>query len=211
MTKVYIVRHCEAMGNINDVFQGITDLDITETGAEQLKYLEKRFDGIRLDEVYTSPLLRARKTALAVIGNKNLEPIVDKDLIEINLGVFDGKPFSETFKSVEGLYDIWNNHIEDLNPQGGESMKSVYERAWNTVKKIASDNQGKTVVCSTHGAFVRCLICRLLKNDISKISEIPWSENTAVSLIEFDSELNPTVAFYNDISHLPDGLFYPCK
>lgn len=211
MAKIYIVRHCEAMGNINDVFQGITDLDITETGAEQLKYLKKRFDGIRLDKVYTSPLLRARKTALAVIGNKNLQPTDENGLIEINLGIFEGKPFAETFESVEGLYDIWNNHIEDLNPQGGESMKSVYERAWNTVKKIASDNSGKTVVCSTHGAIVRCLLCRFLKNDISKISEIPWSENTAVSLIEFDDNLKPNVIFYNDISHLPKGLFYPCK
>ena len=35
---------------------------------------------------------------------------------------------------------------------------------------------------------------------------MPWSENTAVSLIEFDDALNPKVVFYNDVSHLPEEL-----
>lgn len=89
-------------------------------------------------------------------------------------------------------------------------MRDAYERIWNTVKRIVADNSGKTIACSTHGGVIRCLLCRLLTNDISKLSEIPWSENTAVSLIEFDSDLNPTVVFYNDISHLPEG-FIPSR
>ena len=35
---------------------------------------------------------------------------------------------------------------------------------------------------------------------------MPWSENTAVSLIRFDEDLNPEVVFYNDVSHLPEAL-----
>ena len=40
MTKIYIVRHCEAIGNVKRIFQGSTDLDISETGAKQLEYLK---------------------------------------------------------------------------------------------------------------------------------------------------------------------------
>lgn len=61
MTKIYIVRHCEAMGNIKRLFQGSSDFDITEFGAEQLEYLKIRFKNIPLDKVYTSPLIRAKK------------------------------------------------------------------------------------------------------------------------------------------------------
>ena len=85
-------------------------------------------------------------------------------------------------------------------------MRDAYERIWNTVKKIAAENSGKTVACTTHGGVTRCLLCRLLKGDINKLSEMPWSENTAVSLIEFDDALNPKVVFYNDVSHLPEEL-----
>ena len=34
MTKIYIVRHCEAIGNVNRIFQGSTDLDISESNVK---------------------------------------------------------------------------------------------------------------------------------------------------------------------------------
>jgi broad specificity phosphatase PhoE len=51
MTKIYFVRHCEAEGNVKRIFQGLTDLDISELGAKQLKLLEKRFENIPLDKI----------------------------------------------------------------------------------------------------------------------------------------------------------------
>ncbi len=206
MTEIYMVRHCEAIGNVMRLFQGSSDFDISERGVKQLEYLTNRFKNIKLDKVYTSPLIRARKTALAVIGDRNLEPINEKGLIELDGGIVEGKPFIETFNSIPGLADAWDNHPEDFAPEGGEKMRDAYERIWNTVKKIAVENSGKTVACTTHGGVTRCLLCRLLKGDITKLREMPWSENTAVTLIRFDSELNPEVVFYNDTSHLPEGL-----
>lgn len=206
MTEIYMVRHCEAMGNVKRLFQGSSDFDISETGAKQLEYLKTRFKDITLDGVYTSPLIRARKTALAVIGDRNLKPIDEKGLIELDGGIVEGKPFIETFNSIPGLADTWDNHPEDFAPEGGEKMRDAYERIWNTVKKIAAENAGKTVACTTHGGVTRCLLCRLLKGDITKLSEMPWSENTAVSLIRFDENLIPEVVFCNDTSHLPEGL-----
>ena len=206
MTEIYMVRHCEAMGNVKRLFQGSSDFDISEIGAKQLEYLKNRFKNIKLDKVYTSPLIRARKTALAVIGERNLEPIDEKGLIELDGGIVEGKPFIETFNSIPGLADTWDNHPEDFAPEGGEKMRDAYERIWNTVKKIAAENKGKAVACTTHGGVTRCLLCRLLKGDIKKLSEMPWSENTAVTLIRFDDSLNPEVVFYNDTTHLPEEL-----
>ena len=206
MTEIYMVRHCEAMGNVKRLFQGSSDFDISETGAKQLEYLKNRFKDISLDKVYTSPLIRARKTALAVIGDRDLKPIDEKGLIELDGGIVEGKPFIETFNSIPGLADTWDNHPQDFAPEGGEKMRDAYERIWNTVKKIAAENTGKTVACTTHGGVTRCLLCRLLKGDITKLSEMPWSENTAVTLIRFDDKLNPEVVFYNDTSHLPEEL-----
>lgn len=206
MTEIYMVRHCEAMGNVKRLFQGSSDLDISEIGAKQLEYLKNRFKDIPLDTVYTSPLIRARKTALAVIGDRDLKPIDEKGLVELDGGIVEGKPFVETFNSIPGLADTWDNHPEDFAPEGGEKMRDAYERIWNTVKNIAAQNAGKIVACTTHGGVTRCLLCRLLKGDITKLSEMPWSENTAVTLIRFDDELNPEVVFCNDTTHLPEEL-----
>ena len=77
MTNIYMVRHCEAMGNVKRLFQGSTDLDISETGEKQLEYLKRRFEEIKLDRVQARlpgapcghgfpvvPLVRAQFSAL---------------------------------------------------------------------------------------------------------------------------------------------------
>ena len=204
MTKIYVVRHCEALGNVMRIFQGSTDLDISELGAKQLEFLRKRFKNIELDRVLSSPLLRAKKTAEAVIGDKGLKLEVNNGLTELHGGVVEGRPFQEAFSSIEGLADTWNNHPQDFAPENGEKMRDAYERIWNTILDIVKENKGKTIALATHGGVTRCLNCRLLFGDIKELKNTPWAENTAVSLIEFDDNLNPNIVFYNDVSHLPE-------
>lgn len=206
MTKIYIVRHCEAMGNVLRIFQGHTDLDISELGAKQLEYLRKRFSNIGIDKVISSPLLRARKTAKAVIGSRKIPLEINDGLIELHAGIAEGKPFEETFAKYPILADIWFNHPQDFEPEGGEKMKNAYNRIWDTIKLIAKENKDKTIVCATHGGVIRCLNCRLLKNDINLLNDIPLADNTAVSLIEFDDDMNCKINFFNDVSHLPENL-----
>lgn len=206
MTKLYIVRHCEAMGNVNRIFQGSTDLDISETGAKQLEYLTKRFEDIQIDRLYSSPLIRAKKTALAIAGNRDIPVEINSGLREMHGGIVEGKPFKEVFNSIPGLAETWDNHPEDFAPEGGEPMRDAYERAWETITQLAAENEGKTIVCASHGGIIRCLNCRFLFGDISKLKEMPWSENTAVTLFEFENDSMPKVIYRNDVSHLPEGL-----
>ena len=104
MTNIYMVRHCEAMGNVKRLFQGSTDLDISETGEKQLEYLKRRFEEIKLDRVYTSPLIRSYKTALAIIGERNLKPEINDGLREMSGGIVEGKPFKEAFNAEPGMH-----------------------------------------------------------------------------------------------------------
>lgn len=203
MTDIYLIRHCEATGNAKRTFQGSSDCEISELGAKQLEYLKIRFEKFKFDKIYSSPLKRAVATAKAV-AKKGDEITTCDGLTEINGGIYEGKPFRETFLKVEGLADIWNNHPQDFAPPKGEPMKHAYERIWETVKEIAEENKGKTVAVTTHGGVTRCLICRLMFNDINRLKDVPWSENTAVTLIRFDDELKPEIVFYNDHSHVPD-------
>lgn len=206
MTKIYLIRHCEAMGNVQRLFQGVTDTDISDIGAEQLEYLHRRFQDVHLDRIYSSPLLRARKTAEAVARGKGLSVEILPGLIELDGGEVENKPFRETFLAKPHLADIWTNHPEDFHPEGGESMRHAYERIWEAVLFMARENPNKTVAAALHGGVLRCLNCRLLKGDISFLKEMNWVDNTAVSLVEFDEDLNPTMQYYNDHSHLPEEL-----
>ena len=205
MVKIYVVRHCEAAGNKARVFQGSTDCDISETGEIQLKYLKERFKSIHIDKAYSSPLKRAYKTALAATQDKGLEVIKEPLLREICGGIIEGMSFEDIFKKYEDLEICWNDSPQDFAPPKGESMREVYERVWQGVLKIANDpeNEGKTILITSHGAAIRNLLCRVLFGTIERLNEVPWSNNTAVSLIIFD-EQGAKAEFINDSSHVPD-------
>lgn len=204
MTKIYIVRHCEAEGNNKRLFQGSTNCDITDLGGKQLDFLKKRFDGISIDRIYTSPLIRAKKTAFAIKGDRDIPVITDENLTEIHGGIVEGKPFFKAFSEMPDLAKIWNNSPQDFAPEGGEPMRHAYERIWKTVSSIAKENVGKTVAIATHGGVIRCLNCRLLYGSIECLKDMTWCENTGVTLIEFDDNMNVKVEYTNDCSHVPE-------
>ena len=206
MTDIYIVRHCEAEGNNKRLFQGSTDCDITEMGEKQLELLKKRFSDIYLDIIYTSPLIRARKTALAIKGDREIPIVSDKGFTEIHGGVVEGKPFNEAFGNIPGLAEAWNNAPQDFAPEGGEPMRHAYERIWNAVLRVARENRGKTVAVATHGGVTRCLNCRLVFGAIERLKDMTWCENTGVTLLRFSDDLTPEIVFMNDTTHLPDEL-----
>ena len=204
MVTVYLVRHCEAMGNVLGVFQGTTDLDISETGATQLEFLGKRFKNVHIDKVYSSPLLRAYKTAEAIAKPKGLEVIVDQGLIEINGGIIEGMKLIDIFENYPELEYAWCHEFHNFAPENGEAIKDTYVRVWDAVKRIISENDGKTIVISSHGGVLRTLICRLVSGDLERINEIPFSDNTAVSKIIFKDINTWECEYINDASHVPE-------
>ena len=205
MTKVYVVRHCETMGNSKKVFQGSCDLPVTEIGEKQLACLGERFKEIYLDKIFVSPQLRAQKTALAIAHPKGMEVITQTDLREIDGGVIEGLTMGEIFEKYRSLEDTWNDSPQDFSPQNGESMRQVYNRVSALIKKLVSENKGQTFAIVSHGAAIRNLICYLTKGDVEKLNDVPWCNNTAVSLFEIDENKVNTV-FFNNTDHLSDDL-----
>lgn len=207
MVKIYLVRHCEAAGNKAKLFQGAIDCDISENGREQLAFLHERFKNIHIDKAFSSPLMRAYKTAMAAVWGKGIEVLKIADLTEINGGELEGRPFTEIFADGTVYGDTWYNHPQNFVPKGGESMREVYERIWRGVKAIADDpeNEGKTLLIASHGAAIRNLLCRLQYGSIEKLRITEWSANTAVTLLTAD-ENGISIEYSNDLSHLPEEL-----
>ncbi len=206
MANIYIIRHCETKANAEKRLQGHIDIDINELGAKQLQALTERFKSIDIDVVFTSPLLRAKKTAEAVAKNKNIPINALDSLIELNCGDYEGMPYAEIGKKIPDFFDIWFNHPWDFAPENGEKMTDAYERIWQAVTDIYKSHKDQNVAIVTHGGIIRCLLCKALKNDITKLCEIPFSENTAVSLLKFSNNMKCDVVYFNDSSHLSQEL-----
>ena len=203
MTELYLVRHCEAQGNVDRVVQGILDTEVTEMGKLQLEHLAKRFDSIDVDVVLASPLKRTRATAHAIADRKGLDVVIDDGFIEMNCGIYEGVPFENLFPD-PAFVDMWNNRPQDFAPEGGETQQEVYIRIWDTVQNAARIYKNKKVAVATHGAVLRTLLSRILFDDLNCLAKVPYGFNTAITLLRFDDDMNLELVFYNDHSHLPE-------
>ena len=61
--KIYLTRHGQTNLNKQELMQGRTDEPLNETGINQAKMARKNVENIHFDAVYSSPLIRAKKTA----------------------------------------------------------------------------------------------------------------------------------------------------
>ena len=86
MTRIYIIRHAEAEGNLYRRIHGQYDSLVTPLGYRQIQALEKRFQDIHLDAVYSSDLFRTQTTAKALYLPKGLPLQLEPGLREISMG-----------------------------------------------------------------------------------------------------------------------------
>jgi broad specificity phosphatase PhoE len=202
MTRIILVRHCEALGNTKGLFQGHTDCDISGNGTTQLELLGVRCRNMPIEAIYSSPLKRAVVTAQAINRYHSLPIQIEPRLMEINGGEWEGKPWEELPHLYPQESDHWNNRPYDFAPQGGETMRDVYSRMWEGITDIVKHNPAKTICITSHGCAIRNFLCHALNKPIELLNEVEWCDNTAISLIDFDEDLHSNVVMMNDASHL---------
>ncbi|MEG1449057.1 MAG: histidine phosphatase family protein, partial [Oscillospiraceae bacterium] len=96
VTKVFLVRHGQAVGNSKRIFQGSLDLDLSDVGVKQLVAINNYFKDNKVDVIYSSPLIRGKRTAQAIATATNIKTInFDDRLKEIHLGKMEGMPIDE--------------------------------------------------------------------------------------------------------------------
>ena len=208
MTKVYMVRHCQSMANIGRHLAGHIDYEVSDLGARQLDALAERFREIRVDKVYTSPLIRAKKTAQAMARYSQAPVVVEEDLIELDFGDIDGTLMKDHPAEIR---DAWLKTPHTFTPPNGEPWSRVGERAFAALQRIVAENDGKTIAIATHGCLLRALNRILLHLREDRLVEVPWSGNTTVHYLQFADAEHWDYILKNDPSHLPEELRGPLE
>lgn len=204
MTRIYIIRHAQAEGNLYRISQGQSNSGITERGRQQIEALRKRFEGIRIDAVYSSDLYRTCATAGAIYLPRKLPLHKRKDLREIYVGDWEGKTWGEIAREYPEKMSDFSAHLDRWHVDGAETPEQVRDRVVSAIEEIAAENDGKTVAVFSHGCAIRILLGTLQGLSIARLGEIPCGDNTAVSLIEAENG-RLHVVFRDDNSHLALG------
>ncbi len=148
--RYILVRHCEAKSNIEkwiSCFPERRKNPLTALGKKQAVAMAKRLARQNADLIFSSPLERATQTA-AIIGKEcDIEPIVDNDLREFDLGAFNTRPIREYHNFLGNDHTLrWSRQ-----PLGGESWENLRARMVRVVRKFENDYSGKTIIIVSHG------------------------------------------------------------
>ena len=205
MTRIYIVRHAEAEGNLYRRIHGQYDSLVTPQGYRQIEALERRFRDIHIDAVYSSDLYRTKMTAKAICKPKGLPLLLEPGLREIAMGRWEDETWAGGARSDPEEMGRFSSSAPDYQGVGGETFPQVQRRVTDAFRRIAEANDGRTIACVSHGVAIRTAMTSFLGYGLDRLGEILPSDNTAVSLLEYENGAF-RVVYYDDNSHLGEEL-----
>ena len=206
MTKIYLIRHGEAEGNLYRIWQGSSEGKITPRGELQLEALAERFQNVPLDALYSSDRMRAMDTALALKrGHEDLELQTSADLREIHVGSWEGVAFANTVRSHPQEMECFNNDPDRFYLEGAETFPQVLERMKRILLKIARDYPDGTVAVASHGMAIRTILAWIQQIPSEEMRSLRHGDNTSVSLITVEDGAF-SVVYMHDNSHLEGEL-----
>jgi len=128
-STILLVRHAHT--DMAGRFCGHADPDLSQLGQQQLQEIVQRIGKWPFTKVYSSSLMRARRTAEAVAASRCLEINIRSGLDEISFGAWEGKSWAE----IEALYPVdaalcLNDHPAGA-ATGGEPFLDFQQRVLN--------------------------------------------------------------------------------
>lgn len=189
-TTVLLIRHGKTEWNNFGKIQGCQDIDLTEEGLLQADALKERLkDGF--DCIYSSPLIRANKTAKILADYNQKELHLEDELKEVNYGDWQGLTYKEIEENYPELYHKWHNGLEECPISGGElSIGNAALRAKKCILNIVSKNKGSTIAIVAHGGIIKAALIGIFSLGFNMYHKIAM-DNTSITKLVFDTDLKP--------------------
>lgn len=174
--KLYFVRHGETEWNVRNKIQGSTDIPLNETGLLQARQLAdelvaKKVSGeFHVARAYTSPQLRAWKTAEIAAEALGVACVPLDGLREMNLGEWEGDNWAAIKEADSEVYRAWKENRRFTHTPGGESYNEVLKRTLSALG-IILERECEDVLVVSHSAIimvVRCYIAKLPLEEMVK-------------------------------------------
>jgi len=194
---IYLIRHAESeMNEKPHLIAGRSPHSpLSIKGQDQAKSLGRYFkkEPVIFDSVYSSPLLRSKRTAqitLDEMGIPERDIIEVPELVEFTQGDWEGRPRKEVY-TPEILRYI-NTKGSLFTPPNGESQIMVEHRVsgW-FMEEILHNNKlmsgKKTIAIFSHGLTIKCFLHFVMNFDERLIYRIRL-DNTGYCKLHFNQE-----------------------
>ena len=149
---LYIIRHGKTEQNAKMLMQGRSDHPLNETGFAQAEEAAERFAemGVKIDKVYTSPLIRAVQTAEKIAPDA--EMTVDERLIEMDYGPYEGMDLRNPAPEVISFF---MDFVNVPAPEGMEPLPAIVKRLGEFLEEIVREAENSNILISTHAIAMK--------------------------------------------------------
>lgn len=158
LRQIVLVRHGQTDWNPPAKLNSFTDLPLNPLGQSQVSRLGRHLQATYpAFEVLTSPALRARQTAAAIVaaGSGAVETVADA--VEVDFGRFEGQTVAEIKSGPDGdPYAAWE---AGGAVEGIESLAEAGRRARRLLQQLVERSGADTTILVTHGLLIRVLVC----------------------------------------------------
>ena len=203
MTRLILIRHGETKTNTKGKIHKYSDTEeLTQNGVNQIEKAVKAIEKENPKIIFCSQEKRARQSAQIVSKELNIPLKEISGLEERNWGNYAGLSFQE-IKAKAKMDNMSLDERYNFVPPNGESWKETEARLLNSLKKIISENENKTVILVTHGGSIRILMPHLL--GVGREESFKYDPcNASISIFDYINRKFTKVK-YNDTSHLDNS------
>ena len=190
ITTIGFVRHGVTAWNKEGRAQGSTDIPLDEEGIEMAHRVAQRLSGEQWDVIYTSPLIRAAKTAEIIADSMpDIRLVSDNRLRESGGGLVEGMTETERVKK-------WGHSWRKLE-LGFEPPAEIISRGLAFIEEIKELYPDKRILVVSHGGFIGRLIKELVPYKDLTVD----LENTSITIIKLQEDRN-LCELFNCTKHL---------
>lgn len=182
-----LVRHGVSEHNTSDVISGGTsNSNLSQAGVKQVEEVSKIIDNNKIDQVYASPLIRAKRTA-QILTDFQKDIITDDRLKEMDFGSWEGQHAEELkVKCPDAFDDLGTiNSKYTKYAKNGETFEQVADRVEEFLAEIQPYSNDKTIMVVCHGFVIRSLIARWFK---LKIEDVMTVRNVSFTELHFEKD-----------------------
>jgi len=197
---LYVVRHGETEYNRTNLGLGRRDIPLTPLGEAQAAAVGRRFAGVELQRIYTSPLGRAAAVARSIAAGSDVPIVVTDDLLEMNVGDAEGMTGEEMRAQFPDFLRSWVGPSPEALPMpGGESLADV---RWRVDQFLATlrGSQDEVVAAVSHNFVVKVMLCRLLDLPLASFRDFAIDLGSISTFMIRSERVN--VLSVNDTCHL---------
>ena len=197
--RLVLVRHGVTDWNREGRFQGHLDPPLSGGGLHEAALIAARIAGdhdLRPTRIISSSLLRASQTADAIGAATRSSVELDRRLIEIGQGEWEGRTHDEIAATDAERYETWRT--SDGLPPGGETIEGTMVRLGEVLAALGTGDG--TIVLVSHGGIIRVLARMLLELSARR----SWAldvDNASLSVLDRDDRFWRLVR-WNDTGHL---------